>query len=403
MSVFGLDHKNISYDASARMRVSQSTKLHDGKLLNADSSLMFDTKGTGTGAYSNNKYNMSVTSAQYLIRQTKRFSSYSSGTSQQIQVTFDGFAAEADVTKRVGYFSSIATGVYDSSYDGFWLENNGTTITLKCARAGTETLSVAITSWSGYANLAEYQNVANWGNFTVVEFDFLWLGGAVLRMYVKTSNGFVLAHIFNYSGTATDTFIKSPNQPLRYEIRSSTGTGSLRYICSQASTEGSIDEGGFNNGGHSLLTAGVPSQTVATIGTSYAVCGIRKKSTHRDNAVKVTNGDLIVQSGNDYIHYEVVLNPTLSTPLTYTSIANSCCEIGVAGAVTAISITATGGRALLGGFLVQGQPIPYGLLEKDFFSFLGCTIDNVMDEIVLVVTPLTANITLNGALNWKEY
>ena len=398
---------SVSQDASNRTRVSQSFTLHDGKLLNADSAFQFDTKGTGTGAFANNKYNMSVTAGQYLIRQTKRYAPYSSGKSQQVEETFDNFQVEANTVKRVGYFSSIATGVYDTNYDGFWLENDGTTIRLKAARDGVSTLDVAITSWSGYSQLAEYQSVANWANFTVVAFDFLWLGGAVLRFFVKTSNGFVLAHIFNYAGTTTDTFIKSPNQPLRYEIRSSTGTGSLRYICSQVSTEGSIDEVGFNNAGHSLMagTGGINSQTVATIGTSYAVCGVRKAATHRDCTLKVSSHDLMVQSTADYIHYKLVLNPTLSAALTYTAIANSCAEVGVAGAVAAISITHTAntGRVLHEGLLSQGQPIPYGFLEKDFFSYLGCTIDNVMDEIVLIVTPLTANITLNGCLNWKEY
>lgn len=395
----------ITYDASSRLRVSQSTTLHDGKLLNSDSSLMFDTKGTGTGAWANNKYNMSVTSAQYLIRQTKRFATYSSGKSQQIECTFDNMQVETNTVKRVGYFSSIATGVYDSTYDGFWLENDGTTIRLRASRAGTSTLDVAITSWSGYSQLAEYQNLANWANFTIIAFDFLWLGGAVLRMFVKTSAGFVLAHQFNYAGTTTDTFIKSPNQPVRYEIRSSTGTGSLRYICSQVSTEGSIDESGYNNACHSLMSAGIPSQTIATIATSYAVVGVRKQAIHRDRALRVTGANLIVQSNSDYVYFEVVLNPTLSAPLTYTAITNSCSEEGVAGALAAISITHTAGtgRVLHNGFLVQGQPIASGQLERDFFSFLGCTIDNVMDEIVLCITPITANITLNGSIGWKEY
>lgn len=393
----------ISQDASNRTRISQSTTLHDGKVLNGDSTLTWHTKGSGTNTYADNKVTLSVTAGQYLVRQTKKFLNYSAGKSQQIEVTFDNFHAQADVVKRVGYFSSISTGTYATSYDGFWLENDGTTISLKSSRLGTSTLSVDITAWSGYNKLLEYQSVANWENFTVVEFDFLWLGGAVLRMFVKTSKGFVLAHVFNYSGTTTNTFIASPNQPIRYEIRSTTGTGEFHYICSQVSTEGSINESGYNNGWHSLLTAGVPSQSVATIGTSYAVCGVKKKTTHRDCAARILSCDLMVSSNNDILHWEIVLNPTLSAGLTYTSLSGSCCEFGVAGAVAAISITSSSGRILHDGFISHGQALPTGTLEEDFLSFLGCTIDNVMDEVVLVVTPITAAITLNGGLNWKEY
>lgn len=89
----------------------------------------------------------------------------------------------------------------------------------------------------------------------------------------------MLAHTVNYAGTATDTFILSPNQPIRYEIRSTTGTGSFRYICSQVSTEGSaITESGYNNSVISLSTAGIPANTVATIGTRYPLKSYKKKS-----------------------------------------------------------------------------------------------------------------------------
>jgi hypothetical protein len=196
--------------------------------------------------------------------------------------------------------------------------------------------------------------------------------------------------------------ILSPNQPVRYEIRSSTGTGSFNPICSQVTTEGSVNESGFNNSGNSLTTAGVPSQTVATVATKYAVCGIRKKATHRNSPVRVSGAEMIVHTINDILMWEVILNPTLSAPLTWTALTNSACELGVSGAVTAIAITASGGRNLRTGFLAQQQPIPDGILDLDFLSKLGCTIDNVMDEIVLCVTPLTASITLNGALNWQE-
>ena len=401
-TVFAPNPLAVSQDASARTRVSQSTTQFDGKILNADNPLIWDRKGTGTGAFAANKFNMSVTAGQYYIRQAKVFSNYLSGKSQQIEVTFDDFAPQANVVKRVGYFSSNAVAPYDANYDGFWIENDGTTITLKVVRAGTETLSVPITSWTGYSDLAEYQTLANWNNFTVVEFDFLWLGGAVLRMFIKTSQGFVLAHIFNHAGSAQDLMILSPNQPVRYEIRSTTGSGAFHTICSQVTTEGSINESGFNNSGSSLLTAGVPSQTVATVATKYAVCGVRKKSTHRDAPVRVSGAEMIVHTVNDLLRWEVILNPKLSAPLTWTAITNSSCEIGVSGAVTAISITASGGRVLRSGFLAQQQPVPDGILDLDFLSKPGCTIDNVMDEIVLCATPLTSAITLNGALNWQE-
>lgn len=391
---------SISMDASGRTRVSQLTTLHDGKILNGDNVLIWSNKGTGTGTYANNKYNMSVTSGQYFIKQSKRFSPYSAGKSQFIECTFDNFQIEANTTKRVGYFSSGTASTYNDNYDGIFLENDGTTYRLRAYRNGTSTLNIPWTSWDNYNLISTY----NWSNFTVVAFDFLWLGGAVLRFFIKTVDGFILAHTFNYSGTTTDVFIASPNQPIRYELRSTTGTGSLRYICSQVSTEGSINESGYN------LAVVSGSQTsysniVATIGTTYPVLGIRKKAGFRDNSVKFTGISINVQSNADVLLWSVQLNPTLSSALTYVTVPNSLgVEYGDNAAVNTITNTVTTpGRIIANGVASVSDNINVSLFETDFLSYLGCDLDNIMDTIVLCVTPITAGITLTTTISMKEY
>lgn len=394
-----LDPATVSLDAGSRIRTSQMTTLFDGKILNGDSIYIFDNQGTGTGTYANNKYNMSVTAGQYLVRQSKRFFPYFSGKSQLIECTFDNFQIEANVTKRSGYFSSNAVAPYASNYDGFYLENDGTTIRLKCDRFGTNTVNVPWTSWDNYDLISSY----NWSNFTVIAFDFLWLGGAVLRLFLKTDKGFVLAHTINYAGTSTDTIIGSPNQPLRYEVRSTTGTGSLRYVCSQISTEGSTKEAGYNNSIISLSTAANPSNTVATIGTKYPLKGIRKKVANRDNAVRIVLPQVLVNSA-DQVIWTLELNPTLSAPLTYTDVLNSAVQEANGAAAAAIGTTVTtAGRILASGTVSQNNIMPSGIFEDDYLSFLGSSLNNTMDQIILCVQPVTANATVNGVINFKEY
>lgn len=401
MTYFPPPLSDITSDAAKRLRVSQQQTLFDGKILNADNTLIFDNKGDGTGTWVSNKYNMSVTAGQWRVRQGKRFSHYVPGKSQNIECTFDNFQAEANTVKRVGYFCSNAVTPFASDYDGFWLENDGTTIRLRASRMGTSTLNVAWTAWDNYAAVSSY----NWANFTVIFFDFIWLGGAVLRLFLKTDKGFVLCHTFNYSGTATDTMIGSPNHPVRYEIRSTTGTGSLRYICSQVSSEGTNDETGYNTSVYSLSTNAIPSNTVATIGTVYPVKAIRKKATYRDNATLVTGASINLASNSDIAIWSIQLNPTLSAPLTYVDLvpANGMEQAnGNSAAAIAITVT-TPGKVLASGIVTQGQSLTVPNFSKDFLSFLGCTLDNVMDEIVLCVQPVTATITLNATLLFKEF
>jgi hypothetical protein len=392
---------DVTLDAASRTRIALQQTLFDGKLLNFDNSLLFDNQGSGTGAYANNKFNMSVTSGQWLVRQSKKFMHYTSGKSQNAEFTFDNFQAEPNVVKRVGYFSSNAVTPFDSNYDGFWLENDGSTIRLRSSRVGTSTLNIPWTSWDNYAQISTY----DWSKFTVIFFDFVWLGGAVLRLFLKTNRGFVLCHTFNYSGTATDTFIASPNQPVRSEIRSSTGSGSIRYICSQVSSEGTDEESGLNTSVSSLSTNAIPSHTVATVGTTYPLLAIRKKTTYRDSPCVVIGASINVSSNADILIWSIQLNPTLSAPLTFGDLTPvNGMEYASGSAAAAITTTVTSqGKVLASGIVTQGQPLTLPNLTRDFLSFLGSKLDNTMDQIVLCVKPVTANITLNGTLSFKEF
>jgi hypothetical protein len=389
-------YDQIGIDAGGRQRVSQLTTLMDGKVVNGHTPLIFESAGTGTQTVGNSKNNMAVTSGQWSIFQTKRFYPYFSGKSQTVECTFDGFAPQADVVKRFGYFSSNAVSPFDTTYDGMWCENDGTTIRLRMNRSGTTTLNVPITSWSGYANLGEYQNLASWDNFTVCIFDFLWLGGAVMRFWIKTQSGFILAHVFRYAGTAQDIFMLEPCKPLRYEIRSSTGSGSFRYICSQIATEGSFEEDGIVR----AVTTGFTAIACTTIGTTYPLIAIRKQSAYRCVASRLSDFNIFVSSANDRMLYTVQINPTLSAPLTYADVVNSSVQSAIGNGT--ITVTTTG-IIMATGFLAQNSILPSGLLEHNFLSYMGGTLSNVMDEYILCGTPITSGIDTYSSLAYKEY
>lgn len=380
----------IQFDAGGRQRMSQITTLFDGKNLGFFHSLLWDVAGTGTGAFANNKYNMSVTAGQWYLLQSHRHFPYFSGKDQIIEETFDGFGLEAGVTKRFGYFSSSATSPFTATLDGLWIENDGMTYYIKSSRAGTETTSVAFADWDNYALLADY----NFNNFTVFFIDFLWLGGAVMRVWVKTDAGFVLAHTVNYAGSAQDVFMLSPNQPVRYEIRSTTGSGSFRYICSQVGTEGSIEESGTS----CAVDIGNTAVSFGNIGTTYPVKALRKQAAYRDIAVLIEDIEIFITSNEDKLRWSLQINPTLSAPLTYTAVTNSAAEEASGNGV--ITVTAPGTIIARGG-VQSGQLLPNHILDKNFLAWLGGTPANVMDQYVLCVTPMTANCKLTGGIAYK--
>lgn len=378
---------NFGTDAGGRTRISQISTLLDGKVLGADDPNLFQNVGSGTATYDTNKVNLAVTSGQYEIRQSTRFNPYFSGKCQLIECTFDNFQTEANTIKRVGYFSSSAVAPHTANFDGFFIENDNGTFKIRAYRNGTSTIDVNFSDMDNYDAISSY----NWANFTVIAFDFLWLGGAVLRFFVKTQNGFELIHTVNYSGTATDVFVLSPNQPVRYEIRSSTGAGSFRYICSQVATEGSINESG-----KTLSLYNATSITCNTVGTIYALKSIKKQEAFRDTPVQILDVSAGITATTDAGIMMLIINPTLSSAITYANKSRI-----QEGTPTNQTITANTGR------VVCAVPINNAgstdIIKENFLSFLSQSLTNTMDEYVLAYMPTTNNQTITGVLTIKEY
>jgi hypothetical protein len=384
---------NFGIDAGVRTRVSQLTTLLDGKLLQfedqSDNSGMFQNQYNGLAPLRvGNRLIMSISGInQYSIRQSKRFYPYFSGKSQLIECTFDRFQTQAGVTKRFGYYSSSADSPFSADIDGFYFEDDGVSKSLQIKNLGTTVASIPFASMDNYALVASY----DWSKFTVVAFDFLWLGGATLRMWLKTDLGFVLLHTYNHTGLLDGTMINSPNQPVRYEMRTTAdASGQFGYICSQVSTEGSINESGRTK---SLIN----DTAIATNSTAlvYALKGIKKRNTYRDVATQITEISVVNTSNADSGILMLLLNPTLSAPLTYVN--NESIEEG-----TATNQTVTG----LGKILAAAPASYQGgtdAMKENFLSFLSQSINDIMDEYILAYKPVSSNQSVHGILTVKSY
>lgn len=378
-------NREINTDAGGRTRTSTITTLFDGKTLNFDDALTWQNVGTGTASYANNKVNMSVTAGQYLIRRSRRYLPYFSGKSQIIETTFDGFDTVTGITERVGYFSSSAVAPYNTTLDGFFIENAEGTISFKAYRFGTETMNVPFTSWDNYQQLQSY----DWTKFTVVVFDFLWLGGTEVRIWLKTESGYVLAHKVEWASINTDTFIGSPNQNIRYEIRSTTGVGSLRCICSAVGTEGDVSGASKSQ---SIYTSS--AITAASVGTIYALKSIKKLASARDLAVSIASIGVANTATADFGIILLIVNPTLSAAITYTD-RQGFSE----GSPTNQTITAGTGT------VIYAEPVGSAgsatELDSNFRAAIGMNIDNTSDEYVLAYIPTTLNQSVFGTINFR--
>jgi hypothetical protein len=382
-----LDTNQSTFDIGGNLNVIK-TKLFDGKILNEDDALIFENNGTGSGVWSDSKFPMSVTSGQFFIKSSRRYLPYFSGDPQEVEMTCENFHIQTNVVKRFGYFSSNAVSPFATNYDGFYLESNGidNKFYFVVSNNGVEVSKHDLT-----ITLQSY----DLSKFNVFLMDFLWLGGAGVRLQMMTTNGFVTIAMYVHATVGTGTFTKSPNQKVRYEIRSTTGVGSFTYICSQVSTKGTTNQSGEQR---SVFTPTAVS--LATIGTKYPIKSIRKKITHRDRSLKTIGIDGFVSSNTDILLLTLEMNPTFSAALTYTNVANSAAQ--EANGNGTITVTASG-TILWSKVITQNSVFQPNVLAEDFLSELGMTLAGVSDELVLCGTPQTSTITTYGNLSFKEY
>jgi len=376
----------VGIDPGGRRRGSQITTLFDGKTLDVDDLRIWQNVGTGTFNFNVNKMEMSVTAGQYCIRRGEYKTPYASGKPHLVEFTADNLDVDAGVKKMVGYYSSAPASPYDTVYDGFWLENDGGSISIKAQRNGVETMNIPFASWKNYNLISDY----DWSNFTVGFFDFLWLGGTGLRLFIKTDAGFILAHEEPWAGNAQDTFISSPNHSVRYELRSTTGTGELNAICSQVATEGAIEQIGKSCTLPS--TAAVPTNTVGTI---YALKGIKARTDRKNIPVKISNASIVNTTGNDFGVVLVYRNPVLSAALSYSDYGNVQHGIG------------DGSQTVTSGDIIAATPADstgaVEGLENNFLSFIGIDIDDNPDEYVLAYMPTSSNQSVRAIFGGKEF
>ena len=369
---------DFTHDAGGRVRTSFMNTLFDGKLLNQDNPEMWHGVGSGTFSFSNNISNMSVTSGQYYIRQTNRHFPYYSGKCQLIEWTMEDFHLQANVVKDFGYYSSSSTAPYNTIYDGFMVVNTGTTYELRVYNNGTLVISVDWKNWTNYSKVSSY----DFSKFTVFASDFLWLGGATLNLYLKTPDGFILLHKYSHAGIGDFCMIKSPNQPIRYSIRSSSGIGTYSPICNQVASEGGTDEKGYMLSYYNTTT--VPCNNIGTI---YALRSFKKQVAFRDMVVSFIDLGIINTATTDSGIGMIIKNPTLSSAISYAN--NNVIQLGTPTNQTVIANT---GKVICS-FIVSSYGGAYVLPDQNDI-YMQNRIDDVMAEYVIAYTPLSANQSL---------
>lgn len=387
-----------SVDAFGRLRVSLPNSLKDSKQIFNNLPFVYSQIVSGTASVqwlSGDSCSLFTTSASgdYAIRQTFESYNYSPGKSQLI-FSSGVWSTQENVVKRVGLFQSTITAPY-SALEGFYFENNAGVLSFNIGNpTGTVGSQSAIQSeW----NIDKLDGTGASGvtiDFTKVQIfvlDFEWLGVGRVRMGFVIDGLIIYCHEFKNANNITSTYLRMPNLPLRTEIRQyGSGSGSLRQICSTIISETGLDE----IGNLASVDYGVAGTTF-TKNQSNAFLAVKIQPEYKGTTTTIENLQILTDS-NVNIRFRILLNPTFSSPLTYSTLTDTpYLTAGGDG-----SITTSGGRVIYTGYCNQVNNTTFSI-PKDLLR-LGFSIGGVADVLAVSIYILGANnAAVYGALNLK--
>jgi len=389
---------NANLDAFGRLRVSNITTLLDVTHKYDKSPKIMDEEvsagSTSTYISSGSCVEMVVGGVNgYVVRQSKTKATYQPGKSQIFEASFSNFNLESGITKRVGYFTSTTASTFNTNFDGFFLESDGTTnvISFQIWRGGTNIYSASTSSWS-----TDEINPAtiDWSLTNLMFVDFQWLGVGRVR-FGMVLNG--ITYIFSEYTAANNigsVYMESADKPIRYEARTTGSTGTFREICSQVSSEGAV-----NRLTTPFIAASTGTTSMVSSGTKYAYIGLKPNFGYEDISILAKQVSILNTSNDNYL-VTVEINPTISGSYSFTT--NN--DTNILESFGNGSQTVTTAGTIISGFIGEAGTQALSTLQVDDNQIrVGSNINGTLDEMWICITPLSANATFLGTAEVLYY
>lgn len=396
-------------DAFGRLRVSNPLTLFDSTHRFADNGL-WSTSNTAGGTYSfvTNQSHIAMTvdniANTEVVRETTKVFSYQPGKSLLIMNTFAMETPKANLRQRVGYFGA---------QNGVYLENDGTTnyLVLRTYTSGqVDETRTAQANWnidkfngSGYSGQGSepaHTTGLDVSKTNIFWMDIEWLGVGDVRCGFVVDGKLVVAHVFHNDNRNSIPYMTTASLPIRYEIKNTgatSGSSTLRQICSTILSEGGYELRGTQQGVGTAVDAPVD---LPVAGTYYTLISLRLKSTRLDAIAVLTAISILGLTNNANVNWQVRVNGTTSGSTWVSAGADSSVEYKLDGG------TITGGRILAQGYTTSTTQaaVPVDILREALFKFQmernGLT--NTPFEITLCAASQIAGADVHATMDWEE-
>jgi hypothetical protein len=220
--------------------------------------------------------NVTTSSGDRVVRQSKQYNPYISGTSNIGMISFTMNSSKTNLKQSVGLFDDL---------NGFIFRVNSLIPEFVVRKNGADQEIVPISSWNrdrfdGTKSIYNPSGLLiDFSKSHILIIDYQWLGVGRVRMGFMIDGALHIAHVFNHANMVTEVYTNQPSLPVRWEIENTgvtTSSSQLMLICSAVYCEGSDSETGFSR---SVSTgATTVALTAANSNSGYGIIGIRLRN-----------------------------------------------------------------------------------------------------------------------------
>jgi hypothetical protein len=398
---FNVQYKDgANIDAFGRLRTSMPTTLFDSKTLHEKQSLFWSQSANGNASveFTQNNVDASVTLSctnvgEYAIRQTRQRFNYQPGKSQL--AIFTGILEPvSNAIKRYGLFQSLTASPFTPNCGLYFETLTDSPSSIAVVQQNGDFLVPTISAKREEWNLDKLDGNGPSGKTLTLSacniflMDYEWLGVGRVRFGFVIDGNIIYCHEINNASSVLGAYLRTPNLPVRAEIRQiSSGDSSMKIICSTVISEGGSDYTGVPRS----VNSGTTPITVTNQYDRRALIGLRLQSQKLDSVNQLLNIQIAnIPQGNAtdaFYRYELLLNPTLGgSSVSWQNVSSdSNMQYSV---VPNNTVTVNGGTIVDSGFSNRNGSIDLSGERFQKFLKLGCSIDGERDEFWVVFTPL---------------
>jgi len=383
-------------DAFGLQQVASPYTIFESKLISGKSPLLWDEVLIG-GATSvhvpvDSLVGLTVaTGGDAVIRQTRMRFNYQAGKSQKIKITGLLGSGVAGTVARFGYFNSSTVPPFDTELSGIWFEADAGGVAV-CIGKGATYRKVYQQDWNvdKLTGVNGSKRFIDFSKAQIFFIDFAWLALGQVRMGVQAGGQAYFCHTFSHVNELVSSYMSSPNHSLRYELRSSGGSTTVKQICAAVESGGGLDPSGvvysIDNG-----IAGVAAGT-----TLQNLLAFRLRDTCLCTTVINETVNVMTSTVGNF-RWQLALNPAITGTLAFTPVADTALEVAVGN----------GSQTVSGGLIVASGYTSNGISVADFslrtVVHPGVSLAGVKDVLSLAVQTLTPpNETFFGAVSIRE-